>query len=38
MFVVDVWTLRVPSAVILSVGSPERSSVMATNEAQVPCA
>src|SRR4029453_11026930 len=35
MLVVEVWTSRVPSACRLSVGSPEASSTMATNEAQV---
>src|SRR3954451_5417006 len=35
MLVVEVWTLRVPSASRLSAGRPECSSVMATNEAHV---
>ena len=35
MFVVDVWTLRVPSAARLSAGSPDDGSVIATNDAQV---
>ena len=35
MFVVDVCTLRVPSARRLSAGRPEVSSVIATNERQV---
>ena len=35
MLVVDVWTLRVPSALRLSAGSPVCASVIATNEDQV---
>ena len=35
MFVVEVWTLRVPSALSASAGSPLCSSVIATNDAQV---
>ncbi len=35
MFVVDVWTLGVPSAARLSAGSPVSASVIATNDAQV---
>src|SRR3954453_14887764 len=35
MLVVEVWTLRVPSASRLSAGRPECSSVMAMNEAHV---
>jgi hypothetical protein len=35
MLVVDVWTLRVPSASRLSAGSPDASSVIASNERQV---
>ena len=35
MFVVEVCTSRVPSDAMASVGSPERASVIATNEAQV---
>ena len=35
MLVVEVCTLRVPSASRRSAGSPERSSVIATNEAHV---
>ena len=35
MFVVDVCTLRVPSASRLSAGSPVCSSVIATNEFHV---
>ena len=38
MFVVDVCTLVVPSALRMSAGSPERSSVIATNDAHVPFA
>jgi hypothetical protein len=38
MFVVEVWTERVPSASSRSAGSPVWSSVMATNDAQVPAA
>ena len=38
MFVVEVWTLRVPSAFSVSAGRPLCSSVMATNDAQVPAA
>ena len=36
MFVVDVCTLRVPSYLSESAGSPVRSSVIATNDAHVP--
>ena len=35
MFVVEVCTLRVPSALRMSDGSPDRSSVIATNDAHV---
>jgi hypothetical protein len=35
MFVVEVWTLVEPSLAKLSAGSPERLSVIATNEDQV---
>jgi hypothetical protein len=35
MFVVDVCTLRVPSASRLSAGSPDCLSVIATNDAHV---
>src|SRR3954469_2558623 len=35
MFVVDVWTLVVPSLFRMSAGRPERRSVIATNEAHV---
>ena len=35
MFVVEVWTLVVPSLFRTSAGSPDDRSVMATNEAQV---
>jgi hypothetical protein len=35
MFVVDVWTLAVPSAFRLSAGRPVFGSVIATNEAHV---
>ncbi len=38
MLVVDVWTLRVPSRSRMSLGKPERSSVIATNERHVPSA
>ena len=38
MFVVDVCTLRVPSALSESAGSPLRASVIATNDAHVPSA
>ena len=35
MFVVEVCTLRVPSALRMSDGSPDRSSVIASNDAHV---
>lgn len=35
MFVVDVWTLVVPSAFSLSAGIPLATSVIAANDAQV---
>ena len=35
MFVVEVWTLVVPSALSTSAGSPLFASVIATNDAQV---
>ena len=35
MLVVEVWTLRVPSALRMSAGSPDRSSVIASNDAHV---
>ena len=38
MLVVDVCTLRLPSALRMSAGSPERSSVMAFSDAHVACA
>ena len=38
MFVVEVCTLVVPSALRMSAGRPERSSVMATKDSQVPFA
>jgi hypothetical protein len=38
MFVVEVWTLVVPSASRLSAGNPESGSVMAANDAHVSCA
>ena len=38
MFVVDVCTLRVPSVPRLSAGRPDRSSVIAANDAHVPSA
>ena len=38
MLVVEVWTLRVPSAARLSAGRPERGSVNASNERQVSAA
>jgi hypothetical protein len=38
MLVVEVWTLRVPSAARMSAGSPDRGSVMASKERQVSAA
>ena len=38
MFVVDVCTLVLPSALRMSAGSPDCASVIATNDAHVPCA
>lgn len=38
MFVVEVCTLRAPSALSVSAGSPLCSSVIATKDAQVPSA
>ena len=38
MFVVEVWTLVLPSALSASAGSPLRASVIATNDAHVVCA
>ena len=38
MFVVDVWTLRVPSLSRMSAGSPLPASVIASNERHVPSA
>ena len=35
MFVVEVWSLRVPSALSVSAGSPLSRSVIATNDAHV---
>jgi hypothetical protein len=35
MFVVEVWTLRLPSLSRMSAGSPESGSVIAASEAQV---
>ena len=35
MFVVEVWTLRVPSKRSVSAGSPLSSSVMAANDCHV---
>ena len=35
MFVVDVWTLVVPSALRMSAGRPDCSSVIAANDAHV---
>jgi hypothetical protein len=38
MFVVEVWTLRLPSAARLSAGNPDCGSVIASNERQVSAA
>jgi hypothetical protein len=35
MFVVEVWTLRLPSLPRMSAGRPEERSVIATKDAQV---
>jgi hypothetical protein len=35
MFVVEVWTLREPSASRMSAGRPDRRSVMASNDFHV---
>ena len=38
MFVIEVWTSRVPSAAMRSVGRPDSSSVIAAIDAHVPSA
>ena len=38
MFVVEVWTLVLPSLFRMSAGRPEERSVIATNDAHVPFA